>query len=262
MILTPVSLTPSNFASYGQVVAARTSDSSAAANQGTASRFNHLAALENDRADVNANVCLFRSAKRPLEKRKKMDEAATASNSSSKRGRRSVSGDQAVSVTNPNDDDDDDDDGSGMFRVRLLERHPYSSQMFIPINCQKRWLIVVALPFSESESDVDCREEGRAGPDMSTLKAFMASENQGINFAAGIWHHPLIALESATDFACVVFEDGTNDDCHIIEMGEEVVLVDVPARRSERREKGGGGGGGGQTSKVVSTRRSSSSSRL
>ena len=248
MILTPVPLTPSNFAPYGQVVAARTSNSSAAANQGTASRFNHLAALENDRVGVNANVCLFRSAKRPLEKRKKMDEAATASSSSSssssssKRGRRSVSGDQAASVTNPNDDDDDDDDGSGMFRVRLLERHPYSSQMFIPINCQKRWLIVVALPISESESehDVDCREEGRAGPDMLTLKAFMAHENQGINFAAGIWHHPLIALESATDFACVVYEDGTNDDCHIIEMGEEVVLVDVPGRRSEERGRGGG----------------------
>ena len=141
-----------------------------------------------------------------------------------------------------------DNDGSGMFRVALLERHPYSSQLFIPINCRRRWLIIVALPSSEPDG-VNCRQEGRAGPDMSTLRAFMANEDQGINFAAGIWHHPLIALESATDFACVVYEDGTRDDCHIVEMEEEL-LVDVPP-------SDGGGGGGGGNQEMVNRRRNS-----
>ena len=48
------------------------------------------------------------------------------------------------------------------------------------------------------------------------------------NFAAGVWHHPLIALESTTDFACVVYEDDTKDDCHIVEMTN--VEVHVPPR--------------------------------
>ena len=59
------------------------------------------------------------------------------------------------------------------------------------------------------------------------MQAFLASSNQGINFAAGVWHHPLIALESDTDFACVVHEDGSSDDCHVVEM-QNSVLVNVP----------------------------------
>ena len=201
IILTPTALTASTFEPYGQVIAARTAASSEA-NQGTASRFNLLATLQNDRSNAKTNVCLFRSAKRPLHK---------VSHSS-----------KSTATTTPTDDN-----GSGFFPVRLLERHPYSSQMFIPLNCQQRWLIIVALPKREPDQ-VDPCQEGKAGPDMSTLRAFMARSDQGINFAAGVWHHPLIALESTTDFACVVYEDDTKDDCHIVEMTN--VEVNVPPR--------------------------------
>ena len=194
MILTPSELTSTKFAAFGQVIAARTSATSEA-NQGTASRFDDLAVLQNLREGCKSNVCLFRSAKRPLEDGGKDDEVVS-------------------------------EDGSGMFRVHLLERHPYSSQMFVPMNCQKRWLIVVALSKPEKDG-VDVCKEGNAGPDYSTMQAFLASSNQGINFAAGVWHHPLIALESDTDFACVVHEDGSSDDCHVVEM-QNSVLVNVP----------------------------------
>jgi ureidoglycolate hydrolase len=54
------------------------------------------------------------------------------------------------------------------------------------------------------------------------IRAFIARSGQGITYFPGVWHHPLIALEQTTDFACVVYEDGTDDDCETIEIQPEV----------------------------------------
>ena len=108
---------------------------------------------------------------------------------------------------------------AGRHEVALLERHPYSSQLFVPLNAPRRYLVVVALPAAEPPG-VDVRREGAAPPDMTTLRAFMARRDQGVNYAAGVWHHPLAALDDATDFACVVYEDGSPDDCHVLAMGD------------------------------------------
>ena len=250
MILHPHELTTSAFAPFGQVIAARTAATSEA-NQGTAARFDALAILENHRPHAKSNVCLFRSAQRPLEKfpgvtageRKgsSTSNSCNSSNSSNSNIRQEESGSDRCHRQQ---------EEPLFFRVRLLERHPYSSQMFVPMNCQKRWLVVVALSKKESDG-VDVCQEGNAGPDLSTMRAFMARDDQGLNFAAGVWHHPLIALESATDFACVVHEDGTKDDCHVIELldydhdpgqqqaengkrSQRLVLVQVPPLNEER----------------------------
>ncbi|KAG2181861.1 hypothetical protein INT44_008677 [Umbelopsis vinacea] len=103
------------------------------------------------------------------------------------------------------------------FKCKILERHPYSSQAFVPMNAgnTRGYLVIVAL---NGEDDK---------PDMSTLKAFICSNVQGVNYAAGIWHHPMIALEAETDFACLVHESGINeDDCQVVSVEEWI--VDVP----------------------------------
>jgi ureidoglycolate hydrolase len=87
------------------------------------------------------------------------------------------------------------------FRVELLEHHPDSTQMFIPMGTASRYLVVVAL--------------GGTEPDLSTLQAFVAAKDQGITYHPGVWHHPLIALDQVTDFACWVYEDKTARDCVI-----------------------------------------------
>ena len=84
------------------------------------------------------------------------------------------------------------------FRVALLERHPHSSQVFVPMNAS-RYLVVVAL--------------GGERPDPSTLRVFKALGTQGISYAPGVWHHPMIALDAPTDFTCLVWEDGSAEDC-------------------------------------------------
>lgn len=84
------------------------------------------------------------------------------------------------------------------FRVSLLEKHPHSSQAFVPMNAS-RYLVVVAL--------------GGDRPDLQTLRVFKSLGTQGILYHPGVWHHPMIALDAPTDFTCLVWEDGSPEDC-------------------------------------------------
>ena len=85
-------------------------------------------------------------------------------------------------------------------RLRLLEKHPHSSQAFIPMRCA-RYLVCVA-------------PTGADGfPELAKLCAFTCMSGQGINYHAGTWHHPLVALDEEADFAMLVWEDGTGEDC-------------------------------------------------
>lgn len=86
------------------------------------------------------------------------------------------------------------------FEVRLLERHPCSSQMFVPMACQ-RFLVVV------------CPEDARGEPDLARLCAFVCGPGQGVNYRPGLWHHPIIALDGPADLLMLAWEDGTARDC-------------------------------------------------
>lgn len=98
--------------------------------------------------------------------------------------------------------------------IALLERHPASTQLFVPMNA-RRYLVVVA--------------QGGEQPDLTTLAAFVAHGAQGISYRPGIWHHPMIALDAEADFTCLVWEDGSADDCTVVSYDEgerpEVVLT-------------------------------------
>ena len=66
----------------------------------------------------------------------------------------------------------------------MLERHPLGSQAFIPLS-KHPYLIVVG----ESPHH--------------TPRCFLAAHGEGVNYHAGTWHHPLIALEDVSDFVLV-----------------------------------------------------------
>jgi ureidoglycolate lyase len=86
------------------------------------------------------------------------------------------------------------------FEVRLLERHPCSTQMFAPLAC-RRFLVVV------------CPDDARGEPDLSGLRAFVCGPGQGINYRPNVWHHPIIALDGPAEFLMLAWEDGTALDC-------------------------------------------------
>jgi ureidoglycolate lyase len=73
-------------------------------------------------------------------------------------------------------------------QLRLVERHLLGSQAFVPLLPQ-RFLVVVA----------------PAGPlpVVAQLRCFIAGPGQGVNYAAGTWHHPLIALDAGGDFLVI-----------------------------------------------------------
>lgn len=92
-------------------------------------------------------------------------------------------------------------------QLRLVERHRLCSQTFIPLMHQ-RFLVVVAQPGPT--------------PAPAQLRCFMATSGQGVNYAAGTWHHPLIALDEGGDF--IVIDrggPGAAEDC------EESSLLDA-----------------------------------
>ena len=94
------------------------------------------------------------------------------------------------------------------FEIRLLEKHPFSTQAFIPMSGAERFLVVVCL--------------GADKPDLSTLRVFLATGSQGITYRPGVWHHPLIAMDRRTDFACLIWEDGTSGDCEVVKLARSV----------------------------------------
>lgn len=89
------------------------------------------------------------------------------------------------------------------FPVRMLECHPLGSQAFMPLS-PDGWLIVVA-------------EE----PDPKALRCFRASGRQGVQYAKGVWHHPLLVLIPEQNFL-IVDRDGP---------GENLIEVRLPETR-------------------------------
>ena len=72
-------------------------------------------------------------------------------------------------------------------QIQLLERHPLGSQAFFPLDGASM-LIVVAEP-----GELDER----------TIRAFISAGDQGVNYAAGVWHHPLLCLQRAGRFVVI-----------------------------------------------------------
>ncbi|KAI1133442.1 ureidoglycolate hydrolase [Nemania abortiva] len=112
--------------------------------------------------------------------------------------------------------------------IKVLERHPFTSQTFIPLTADatKRYLVVVA-PTLDATSDEDgvlpapapegTGLPGAGLPDVSRLAAFVATGEQAVTYAAGTWHAPMIALgprDSTIDFVVVQFaNDVPVEDC-------------------------------------------------
>ena len=93
-------------------------------------------------------------------------------------------------------------------QLLLLERHPLGSQTFMPLS-KLPYLVVVA--------------EAAPLPDLTRVRCFRAAPGQGINYARGTWHHPLLALQAESDFL-VVDRGGDAGDTNC----EEYPLTDIP----------------------------------
>ena len=97
------------------------------------------------------------------------------------------------------------------FEVTLMERHPLGSQAFVPLS-GRPYLVVVA--------------PAGAVPSARDLRVFLARGNQGVNYARGVWHHPLLALDATSDFL-VIDRAGDGPNCDEITL-DEPASIELP----------------------------------
>lgn len=94
--------------------------------------------------------------------------------------------------------------------ISYFERHPLSTQLFYPL-CASRYLIVV------------CATASDGTPDAASAVALLAEAGIGINYHAGTWHYPLVALDQGGDFLMMMAQGGGDQDC-------EIALLPAPLR--------------------------------
>ena len=76
------------------------------------------------------------------------------------------------------------------FKIEVMERHPLGTQAFIPMTMdpESRYLVAVA-PAGEF--------------DKNKILAFIVNGQIGVNYKKGVWHLPIVALDTDMDFLAV-----------------------------------------------------------
>jgi ureidoglycolate lyase len=96
------------------------------------------------------------------------------------------------------------------FEVRVLERHPLSSQAFYPLDGVP-FLVVVA---EDSDASV---------PWSRRIRAFRAAGNQGVSYRRNTWHHALLAIGQISHFL-VVDRGGPGENCDEVAVDPAVLI--------------------------------------
>ncbi|KZT58885.1 allantoicase [Calocera cornea HHB12733] len=107
----------------------------------------------------------------------------------------------------------------GTWPIKMLERHPCTNQAFIPMGTATHPQGEKPLAANRFYLVCVCETGEDDKPDLSTLKAFVASAAQGIMYNENTWHHPMCVLDSPIDFACVETQIGMRSeglDCELI----------------------------------------------
>ena len=78
--------------------------------------------------------------------------------------------------------------------IEQIERHPFSSQTFVPMEVS-RWVVVVSV-----------------SPELSDLRGFIVGPGVGVTIGRGIWHYQLTALDSDATFVVLMWKDQSTDE--------------------------------------------------
>ena len=97
--------------------------------------------------------------------------------------------------------------------IAILERHPLSSQLFMPLSAAP-FLVVVAPPGEHV--------------DRANVRAFVTNGAQVVNYRRGTWHHPVVALENSSEFL-VVDRVGTGANCDEFFFERDRLLLQSPS---------------------------------
>lgn len=101
---------------------------------------------------------------------------------------------------------------TGRAEVSHLEIHPHSNQTFLPLDLSSSLIVV-------------CDAAPGGGPDVSTLKAFVAKPNQIVTYRQGVLHHRLTPIGAQGTFAMTMNQTGRGDDTVIYELAQPVTVT-------------------------------------
>lgn len=97
------------------------------------------------------------------------------------------------------------------YLVSMVERHPLGSQAFVPLSpCR---MIFVVAPAAETV-------------DEESLVAFVSNGHQGINYARGTWHMPLLAFETGQRYL-IIDRVADRPNCDVHELENPVLLEGI-----------------------------------
>jgi len=199
-------VTPANFAEFGGVISSAhqlQTVQSSSANYGTATKLFQVSPVVNTNKDAQANLNLFRCSP-PM---------------------------HLI-------DDHTEDDGGCTYHSKVLERHPFSTQTFIPMGRPRdefSYMVIVAPPDPADPQKL---------PKIDEIAAFTVKGDQAITYGAGVWHAPMIALGDTTDFAVLIHETGEfsvdTEEVSLDEVEVEYTTVEpkaVPKRKPQSAEE-------------------------
>ncbi len=89
------------------------------------------------------------------------------------------------------------------FDIKILERHPHSTQTFIPMG-KSSGPMEGSIEDEQASYIVIAALSGKDGqPDLDTLRAFLVPTHQAVSYNLGVWHHPLLTLNKTVDYAVI-----------------------------------------------------------
>jgi ureidoglycolate lyase len=100
----------------------------------------------------------------------------------------------------------------GSVRIAALERHPHSTQSFLPIKAG-RWLVLVAPKAASGE------------PDLAGALAFVAGPEDAICIGRDVWHAGLTVFDQPAQFGMIMWKAESAEDGVLWQLGEAVEVA-------------------------------------
>ena len=98
--------------------------------------------------------------------------------------------------------------------IKQLEAHPFSAQTFLPLDMAPSLIVV-------------CDWNGTEGPDVATLRAFIAQPDQIVTYHRGVLHHKITPLAPVAIFAMAMRQTGCGGDTVLYELDK--LVSDYPS---------------------------------
>jgi len=102
--------------------------------------------------------------------------------------------------------------GSSPATLTMLERHPHSTQSFLPIQ-SGRWLVLVA-PTAPDGS-----------PDMAAALAFVAGPEDAICIHRDVWHAGLTVFDRPARFGMIMWKAAQDEDGVVYTLADPAIVT-------------------------------------